>query len=654
MDSKVVSCDEAVLLLRDGDTLCNSGFVGNGTPDELLAGLERRFLATGEPRDLTLLFAAGQGDGKERGLNRLGHDGLLRRVVGGHWGLIPKIARLALEDKIEAYNLPQGCISHLYRDIAAGKAGTLSKVGLHTFVDPRIEGGKINPVTSEDLVKLIEVDGEEWLFYKAFPIDIAFIRGTTADSTGNITMEKESLTLDGLAMAMAAKNSGGFVVAQVERIAEAGSLHPRHVQVPGVLVDCVVVAQPEHHMQTYATQYNPAFSGEIRVPLESLTALPFDERKIIARRAAFELPPNGVINLGIGMPEGVADVANEEKILRHLTLTAEAGVIGGVPASGMDFGAAVNTSAVIDQNQQFDYYDGGGLDLACLGMAQCDTRGNVNVSHFGKRLAGAGGFINISQNARKVLFAGTFTAGGLKVRADDGQLEILQEGKTKKFIKKVEQVTFSGPYAAAQGKDAQYVTERCVFKLSPEGLELIEYAPGVDVDRDILAQMEFEPIVTNPVPMKARIFRAEMMNLADSLLELDLDDRISYDPERNIMFLNFEAMQVRTAQDVERIRETVEARCLSLAKRVDVIINYDGARIDQSIIDQYADMVRVLVDRHYTNVSRYTTSAFLRLKLGAELAERNVAPHIFETREEAHGFITEHSSKNRRADWRGG
>lgn len=438
--------------------------MGSGTPDELINALERRFLDTGAPRDLTLLFAAAPGDGKERGLNRLAKEGLIKRAIGGHWALVPKLAAMAVDGRIEAYNLPLGTLSQLFRDIAGHRAGTLTKVGLRTFVDPRREGGKINSRTTEDLVRVMMIDDEEWLFYKAFPISVALLRGTTADLGGNITMEREALTLDNLALAMAAKNSNGFVMLQVERICAHGVLNPRQVQIPGVLVDCVVVARAENHAQTYATVYNPAFSGELKVPLDMLGPMPLDERKIIARRCAFDLPMGGVVNLGIGMPEGVAQVANEEKVLNYVTLTAEPGVIGGLPQSGLDFGAAVNTDAVIHQNQQFDFYDGGGLDMACLGMAQVDSEGNVNVSRFGPRLAGAGGFINISQSSRRVIFAGTFTAGGLQVEVANGELRILTEGKLKKFISEVEQITFNGAYASEIGQPVLYVTERCVFR----------------------------------------------------------------------------------------------------------------------------------------------------------------------------------------------
>jgi len=643
--NKIVSAAEAIAIVRDGDTIAFSGFVGTGTPDELILALEKRFLETGHPRDLTLVFAAAPGDGKDKGLNHLAHEGLVKRVVGGHWSLVPKLGAMAVANRIEAYNLPLGVISHLFRDIGAHRAGAITRVGLRTFVDPRQGGGRINSVTKDELVRVMEIDGQEWLFYKAFPITVAFIRGTTSDLVGNITMEHEALVLDNLSIATAAKNSGGFVIAQVERAAAPGALNPRHVIVPGVMVDCVVIAQPQHHHQTYGTAYNPAFAGEFKVALDMLAPMPLDERKVIARRAAFELPMGGVVNLGIGMPEGVAAVANEERVLNYLTLTAEPGVIGGVPQSGLDFGAAVNTEAVLHQNQQFDFYDGGGLDMACLGMAEVDADGHVNVSRFGPKLAGAGGFINITQNARRLVFAGTFTAGGLETEVKDGKLRIVKEGRAKKFVKKVEQITFNGAYAAENDQPVLYATERCVFRRTMAGMELIEVAPGIDIERDILAHMDFRPIVKNPAMMEARIFRDEPMQLDETLLGLGMAQRVSYDPERNVMFLNMEGMHVKTRDDVDRVRRVIEERAHAIGKKFALVVNYDDFLIDAAVADTYAAMVRYMETHYYTTASRYTTSAFLRLKLGEALSRRRVKPHIFETREDAHAHVDGHEKE---------
>ena len=625
MPGTVVSAREAVEVIRDRDTVCISGFVGVGTPDELLIALEERFLETGHPKDLTLVFAAAPGDGKDKGLNRLAHDGLVKRGIGGHWSLVPRLAAMAMEGRIEAYNLPLGCVSQLYREIAGGKPGMFSKVGLGTFVDPRQQGGRINDITTEDLVEVQTIGGEEWLFYKAFPIHVALLRGTTADTMGNVTQEREALKLDATAQAMAAHNSDGVVIVQVERMATHGSLIPKRVMIPGALVDGLVLSRPENHHQTYATPYNHAFSGELRQPLDALAALPLNERKIIARRAAFELPIGGVVNLGIGMPEGVASVAAEEGILDCVTLTAEPGVIGGMPQGGLDFGAALNPDAILAQSAQFDFYDGGGLDMACLGMAQTDRLGNVNVSKFGPKFAGAGGFINISQNAGRLVLAGTLTAGGLEIAVEDGALRIVTEGKVRKFVDAVEQITFSAERAVATGQPVLYVTERCVFRAAPGGLELIEVAPGIDIDRDILPNLAFVPKIGDVRQMDARIFHDVPMGLRSHFLDLPLADRISYSAETRSMEFNFRGLAIRHADQLGELDRLVARHCERQGAPVDCIVWYDGFSIAPALERPYQDLIARLEKAYYRRTTRYTRDPFQRLRFGAELAKRDLS-----------------------------
>ncbi len=504
---RFLSGAEAAALVGDGATVA---LLGNGggvlEPKTLYRCVEERFLATGSPNGLTLYHCAGIGNKADEGLNRFAHEGMTKRVVGGHWGWSPRMQKLAIEGRIEAYNLPQGVIASQYRELAAKRPGLITKTGLGTFVDPRVDGGKLNDRTTEDLVEVVHIGGEEWLRYLPKPVDVGLIRATTADERGNLSFEEEATYLEALAIAQAVHNNGGTVIAQVKYAASGGSLHPQMVRVPGYLVD-VVVVEPEQ-WQTSLAPYDPALSGAIRKPLAEVAAMALGPRKVIARRAARFVEPGSVINLGFGMPDGVAAVAAEEGWLPTLTMTIEQGLSGGMPAGGDIFGVAYNPEVFLDAPAQFDFYSGHGLDLTCLGLAQADRSGNVNVSRFGTTIAGAGGFIDISQSARTCVFCGTFTAGGLTVEVADGVMRIVTEGRNRKFVPQVEHITFSGDYARRSGQTVWYVTERAVFSLGERGLVLTEIAPGVDLERDVLALMDFAPDVADDLAvMDESLFR---------------------------------------------------------------------------------------------------------------------------------------------------
>lgn len=505
MTVQILTADEAATHVRDGATI---GIAANGggmlEPTALIAAVERRFQQTASPRDLTLIHALGVGDRGSRGVNGFAHEGMVRKVVGGHWTWSPAMMQLAAEEKIAAYVMPAGVITHLYRESGARRPGYITRTGLHTFADPRLKGCRANAAATEDLVEILELDGEEYLRYRPFHVDVALVRGTEVDSQGNIGADAEPAILDALECAQAARGSGGIVIVQVKRRIE-GLLDPRRVFLPAPLVDYVVVA-PEQ-TQTYLTEEDPTLFEPIDpASLVGPSGLTDPVRAVVCRRAAMEIKAGDVLNLGFGMSADVAKILREEGRLGSVQLAVEQGLYNGVPELGDLFGMAAGPSARVSSAVQFDIFAGGLIDVTCLGMAQTDRHGNVNVSAFGGKVMGPGGFVDISQNARTAIFCGAFTAKGLKVHLENGQLVIDHEGQVAKFVRDVEEVTYAGPYAASQGRRALYVTERCVFQLTADGLELIEVAAGIDIDRDILAHLDFRPIVRDVAEMPAACF----------------------------------------------------------------------------------------------------------------------------------------------------
>ncbi|WP_295890835.1 acyl CoA:acetate/3-ketoacid CoA transferase [uncultured Vibrio sp.] len=514
---KRLSCQQAAELIQDDDKVILGGFIGAVVPEAIEEAVGQRFLTTGQPKNLELIFAAGQGDGKSKAVNHLSHEGMVKNAIGGHWGLIPKLQTLANEGKITGFNLPQGIICQLFRDSAAGKPGCISHVGLGTFVDPRVEGGKINPQTKEERVQLTEVAGKEYLFYSRLDGDIALLRGTTADESGNISMEDECLVLENLAIAQLVHNQGGKVIVQVKDVVPTGTLAPHSVRIPGIFVDAVVVSNLDQHMQTFEEPMNQTYVGRGEADKSLCAALSprkLDAKKIIARRAAMELRQGAIVNYGIGAPEVIAEVTDEEGVSDLVISTVEPGAIGGTPAGGLSFGASAFPEAIITQDQMFDFYDGGGLDQAFLGLAETDRKGDINVSKFGTKIAGCGGFINITQNAKQVFFCGTFTAGRSVIYGKEGKLTIEEDGTIDKFIQHVQQITFSSDTARVNNKPVMYITERAVFQLSASTIELIELAPGVDLERDVLNRMDFKPDISRHLKlMDEKIFVDKTMGL---------------------------------------------------------------------------------------------------------------------------------------------
>ena len=510
----VMTAAEAIKLVKDRDVVAMCGCGGGiNEASELITALADRYRETRSPRDLTFYHSTGLGDRADRGMSPLAQPGLVKRDIGGHWGQSPRLCEMAERNEIEAYNFPMGAMAQLMRAAAAGAPGILTHVGLGTFLDPRQQGGRLNEATREELIQLQVIDGKEWLFYPCIYPDVALIRGTSADTEGYITMEDEVLYTDSFATAMAAHNNGGIVIAQVERVVKAGTLPSKEVKIPGYLVD--VIVEVPGQPQLYGVPTSGFVSGRYTQDFsDDCTTIPLNERKAIARRALMEVAPGYIGNVGVGICDGIGVVAKEEGVSEEFTLTVETGIVGGVSAQGIYFGASVNARAVVDMPAQFDFYDGGGLDISFLSFAEFDQDGNVNVHKFNNKIMGTGGFVDICQNSKKAIFAGTLKAGGLRERVEDGAIHIDQEGRFIKAVEKVPEITFNGREAVARGQEVIFITERAVFRLTEEGVVLTEVAPGVDLERDIVGQMAFRPIISPELKeMDGRLFREEVMDL---------------------------------------------------------------------------------------------------------------------------------------------
>eukprot|EP00754_Rhynchopus_humris_P048201 Rhum_TRINITY_DN7620_c0_g10::Rhum_TRINITY_DN7620_c0_g10_i1::g.24011::m.24011/K01026/pct; propionate CoA-transferase len=652
MRNKIVSLRDAVSWVHTGDTVGVGGFLAMNSPEALLRGLGEHYAESRSPADLTLMFGGGPGDRDQLGLNHFGQKGMVKRAIGSHYFNCPKLAQLVKDNEVEGYNLPLGSTSRMMREAARHGPGFITTVGVNTYLDPATgTGGKLNSITTEDLIVPVEIEGKRYLMYKPIPLNVALIRGTTADANGNISMEREGLVADDFVMAMAAKNSGGIVIVQVEHIAATNSIPSRRVHIPGAFVDAVVVAEKHEHRQSYFSTYNPSWSGEIRLPTEEITPAPLSLYKIVARRAAFELRADDMVNVGKGSyPNALASVASEEKIMDRLTTSTEPGVIGGTGAAGKNFGPASNFEAIVSLDKLFDFYTGGGLDVAFLGFAQVNEKGDVNVSRFGDRIAGPGGFPEISHATPTVVYMGSFTTDGLEVALEKQRfpgtnaLRIVKEGATSKFTKSLLETSFCGQDAMARHQHVLFVTERCVFKLEPGGLRLTEVAPGIDVEKDILAHMEFRPTGLDTYKMMdVRIFDplGAPIGFREQLSAHNLEKRISYIAKTNTLLIDFSDMCVNTEDELHEVNATLRKKFSEIGHKCHVVVNYDRFDCSESVLPTWQKMAKALESEAYLSLKRCADATFMHESFLNGLAISNESTRdLFNKLDGGSGYIT--------------